>query len=414
MDAAEENKQLRARIAELEAQLQASSVSSSATHRARMDMISDVRDDNPYSRLMALQQMGIVHNYRHIREVSVAVIGVGGVGSVVAEMLCRCGVGRLILFDYDKVEMANMNRLFFRPDQTGLSKVDAARNTLADINPDVDIETHNFDITSVRNYETFSDALTHGSVRRSHPSAVNLVLCCVDNYAARVTVNRACLELNLVWMESGVSEDAVSGHIQLLVPGQLACFECVPPLVVAEQGDERKLRMGAVCAASLPTTMGIVAGLLVQNALKFVLGFGAVSHFVGYSAMTDFFPTYTLKASPTCVNELCRKRQVEAAARPAPLSQPASTTGSSASHAVADDPQEPNEWNLQVVADSEHESQHADRHELGSTMMPGKGVRHKFPQRQSDVPKNFVAVDEDSSLEQLQAALHQSASDRQG
>ena len=43
--------------------------------------------------------------------------GIGGVGSVAAEMLTRCGVGRLLLYDYDKVELANMNRLFFRPEQ---------------------------------------------------------------------------------------------------------------------------------------------------------------------------------------------------------------------------------------------------------------------------------------------------------
>ena len=61
---------------------------------------------------------------------SVAVVGVGGVGSVTAEMLTRCGVGKLLLFDYDKVELANMNRLFFQPHQAGLSKVDAAKKTL--------------------------------------------------------------------------------------------------------------------------------------------------------------------------------------------------------------------------------------------------------------------------------------------
>ena len=43
--------------------------------------------------------------------------GVGGVGSVAAEMLTRCGIGRLLLYDYDKVELANMNRLFFRTEQ---------------------------------------------------------------------------------------------------------------------------------------------------------------------------------------------------------------------------------------------------------------------------------------------------------
>lgn len=79
---------------------------------------------------------------------------------------------------------------------------------------------------------------------------------------------QACNELNQIWMESGVSENAVSGHIQLIRPGETACFGCAPPLVVAANIDEKTLKREGVCAASLPTTMGIVAGLLVQNTLK--------------------------------------------------------------------------------------------------------------------------------------------------
>ena len=45
-------------------------------------------------------------------------------------------------------------------------------------------------------------------------------------------------------------------------------FQCAPPLVVADNIDERTLKREGVCAASLPTTMGIVAGFLVQNTLK--------------------------------------------------------------------------------------------------------------------------------------------------
>ena len=63
--------------------------------------------------------------------------------------ITRCGIGKLLLFDYDKVELANMNRLFFQPHQAGLSKVDAAANTLQFINPDVTFETHNYNITTV-------------------------------------------------------------------------------------------------------------------------------------------------------------------------------------------------------------------------------------------------------------------------
>lgn len=107
-------------------------------------------------------------------------------------------------------------------------------------------------------------------------SPVDLVLSCVDNFAARVCINQACCELNQPWMESGVSEDAVNGHIQTLLPGRTACFECLPPLIVASGVDEKTLKREGVCAASLPTTMGIIAGLLVQNVLKYLLGFGQV------------------------------------------------------------------------------------------------------------------------------------------
>ena len=70
-------------------------------------MSAEVVDSNPYSRLMALQRMGIVNNYETIRQKTVAIVGIGGVGSVAAEMLTRCGIGSLLLFDYDKVRSAS-------------------------------------------------------------------------------------------------------------------------------------------------------------------------------------------------------------------------------------------------------------------------------------------------------------------
>ena len=62
-----------------------------------------------------------------------------------------------------------------------------------------------------------------------------------------------------------------SGHIQFIKPGESACFACAPPLVVASNIDAKTLKRDGVCAASLPTTMGIVAGFLVQNTLKYVM-----------------------------------------------------------------------------------------------------------------------------------------------
>ena len=267
---------LQRRIEELEAALAAAKASDEPVRDKITSMSSEVVDSNPYSRLMALKRMGIVENYEKIRDYTVAVVGVGGVGSVTAEMLTRCGVGKLILFDYDKVELANMNRLFFQPHQAGLSKVAAAALTLTNINPDVQFETHNYNITTVENFDHFMARLQQGSLTGG---PVDLVLGCVDNFEARMAINKACNELGQTWFESGVAENAVSGHIQFLVPGETACFGCAPPLVVASNIDERTLKKDGVCAASLPTTMGIIAGFLVQNTLKYLLKFGQVGFF---------------------------------------------------------------------------------------------------------------------------------------
>jgi ubiquitin-like modifier-activating enzyme 5 len=107
-------------------------------------------------------------------------------------------------------------------------------------------------------------------------------------------------------MESGVSETAISGHIATILPYQTACFECTPPLIVENNIDEKTLKREGVCAASLPTTMSIIAGFLVQNSLKYLLQFGTVSFYQGYNALTDFFPSWSLQKNPECRNVLCR------------------------------------------------------------------------------------------------------------
>jgi ubiquitin-like modifier-activating enzyme 5 len=257
---------------------------------------------------MALQKMGIVEDYEKIRECSCIVVGVGGVGSVCAEMLVRCGIGKLILYDYDKVELANMNRLFYTPDQIGLYKVEAAKLSLEKINPDVIIEGYSYNIVTNDNFDKFLHQISNGGINGGR---INMVLSCVDNYGARMAINKGCNMLNQMWMESGVSENAMNGHIQFIIPGETACFGCAPPLVVAEEGNEKKIKREGVCAASLPTTMGIIAGLLAQNLLKYQLNFGEVSYLLSYNAFLNYFDNSILLPNPTCNDDICVKRQKE-------------------------------------------------------------------------------------------------------
>lgn len=375
-----------------------------AAPREKAEKMSDqVVDTNPYSRLMALQRMGIVENYEKIRSCTVAVVGIGGVGSVAAEMLTRCGIGRLLLYDYDKVELANMNRLFFRPEQCGLTKTEAAADTLTDINPDVEIEPYTMNITTIQGFDAFKNSITD----ENDASRVDLVLSCVDNYEARMTINQVCLELGQTWMESGVSEDAVSGHIQVVQPGKTACFACVPPLVVASGIDEQTLKREGVCAASLPTTMGIVAGMLVQNTLKYLLGFGQVTQYLGYSSLTDYFPTMEIKPNPTCDNTECVKRQEKwnAGAEERQALEEKEQEASRIAELDDDVVHETNEWGIEVVDDADGPS--APNASTASTQLPvGVQYAHDVGHTQpvSSKPEGRSAA-EDMMMEELLAKL---------
>uniref|UniRef100_A0A915MMW2 Ubiquitin-like modifier-activating enzyme 5 n=1 Tax=Meloidogyne javanica TaxID=6303 RepID=A0A915MMW2_MELJA len=284
-------------------------------------------DEDNFSEEFDERRKGIVDNYERIREKTVVVVGIGGVGSVVAEMLTRCGIGKIIMFDYDRVELANMNRLFYQPHQSGLTDKSEIVYNIANayerdnygkkfsdlkfpknrhINPDVEFEVHNMNITTVANFDIFCQRIREGGLTKK---SVDILLCCVDNFEARIAVNTACNEIGQIWIESGVSENAVSGHIQFMEPGKSACFVCLPPLIVASNIDEKTLKKDGVCAASLPTTMAVVAGLLVQNALKFLLNFGQVTNFLGYNALVDFFPQETIRPNPLCEDKNCRRLQ---------------------------------------------------------------------------------------------------------
>ena len=79
--------------------------------------------------------------------VSVAVCGLGGLGSNVAVMLARAGVGKLHLMDFDKVEMSNLNRQYFAMEHVGMLKADALKEIIAGIAPNCHVTAQSIKIT---------------------------------------------------------------------------------------------------------------------------------------------------------------------------------------------------------------------------------------------------------------------------
>ncbi len=83
-------------------------------------------------------------NFNKIKNTTVLVVGVGGVGGYALEALVRSGVGKVIIFDYDKVDISNLNRqIITNKDNIGKNKVDVAYDRVKSINPQCDIVIHN-------------------------------------------------------------------------------------------------------------------------------------------------------------------------------------------------------------------------------------------------------------------------------
>src|SRR5258708_3713226 len=101
-----------------------------------------------YSRHLVLPEVGL-EGQRRLKGASVLVVGAGGLGSPSALYLAAAGVGRLGLVEFDLVDASNLQRqVLYGSSSVGRPKLDAARERLADLNPEIRIETHAARLTS--------------------------------------------------------------------------------------------------------------------------------------------------------------------------------------------------------------------------------------------------------------------------
>lgn len=89
---------------------------------------------------------------------TVAVCGLGGLGSNIALSLARAGVGKLILIDYDCVDITNLHRQQYKADQIGRLKTEALSENLKEIAPYIDLENHTILVTEENAVELLKNA----------------------------------------------------------------------------------------------------------------------------------------------------------------------------------------------------------------------------------------------------------------
>lgn len=129
-------------------------------------------------------------------------VGAGGLGCTVLQLLTRYGFGEIHLYDDGIVDKADLNRqILYSYQDIDSPKVIAAKNHLQEINPKVTIIAHQVRLTG-----------------ESSVPAVDLVIDCLDNFAGRLFLNDRFFEYNIPVIHGGVS--TFFGQVTTLIPGR--------------------------------------------------------------------------------------------------------------------------------------------------------------------------------------------------
>jgi len=140
-----------------------------------------------HARQVGLERFQVVLD--RLKKATVAVVGIGGVGSWAAESLCRSGVGNIILIDLDDICISNTNRQLHAMTTTvGNLKIDVTKERISQINPSCNVTTI-FDFVSYENAEDIANSMVKAKV--------DICLDAIDNTRDKVALIAACVDKNI-------------------------------------------------------------------------------------------------------------------------------------------------------------------------------------------------------------------------
>lgn len=205
-----------------------------------------------YSRNLMLPEIGRP-GQRKLLDAKVLIVGVGALGSITAMYLAASGVGHLTLADYDTIDISNLQRqLSFSTDDCGKFKVDAARDRLLSINPEISVTTINGMLTRQN----------AGEIIAQH----DLVIEGSDNPATKYLISDECRAVGVPCVLGGVTQ--FSGQVMSWQEGYPTYRDIFPDQ--AAEGGYTPCSIGGVLGP-LP---GIVASWQAAEAVKILTGAG--------------------------------------------------------------------------------------------------------------------------------------------
>jgi molybdopterin/thiamine biosynthesis adenylyltransferase/rhodanese-related sulfurtransferase/molybdopterin converting factor small subunit len=238
-----------------------------------------------YSRHLIMPEVGLV-GQRKLKAASVLMIGTGGLGAPVGMYLAAAGVGRIGIVDFDVVEASNLQRqIIHGTADIGRPKIESARDRLRDINPHIEIETHETRLTSQNALALFTN--------------YDIVVDGTDNFPTRYLVNDACVLTGKPNVYGSIFR--FEGQASVFWAGGPngggACYRCLyseppPPGLVPSCAE------GGVLGV-LP---GIVGAIQATETIKLILGAQdtLINRLLVFDAWHMKFREFKLRKDPGC------------------------------------------------------------------------------------------------------------------
>lgn len=220
--------------------------------------LSDI-NENKYSRLELISWW----NQTVLKKAKVLVVGCGALGNEIIKNLTMLGAGNIFICDMDNVEKSNLTRsVLFRMEDEGKPKAQVAAKRAKEINPDVNIKYFTGNIFKL-GLGVFKE--------------MDIVICGLDNREARLFVNQSCYRVNKPWIDGAI--EVLSGVARMFIPSTEICYECTMSELDYKLLNKRKsclmLGVDEIDQGKIPTTptvSSIIAGMQVQEAIKYLHG----------------------------------------------------------------------------------------------------------------------------------------------
>jgi len=250
---------------------------------ASLTPVSDLSKDEilRYSRHLIMPEVGMDGQLK-LKNAKVLCIGAGGLGSPLLLYLAAAGVGRLGIVDFDVVDFTNLQRqVIHGTADVGRSKLESARATIREINPNVEVVGHDARLTSENALELFRD--------------FDIIVDGTDNFPTRYLVNDACVLLGKPNVYGSIFR--FEGQASIFYARQGPCYRCLypeppPPGLVPSCAE------GGVLGV-LP---GIVGCLQAMETIKLIIGQGQtlIGRLLVFDALGMKFRELKLRKNPDC------------------------------------------------------------------------------------------------------------------